>query len=396
MAWANKTKYFVAAACVVLIVSVLAFARAIIDRASYSSRSATRMKIQTVLESARQAESDLEAERGRRSASEAAIKKEMDLFKDREIIPAVYEKIMEAMPNARNTPEQAELYEAFEQGEVKKVMSIPREERKQIFVTGLSVYYASDVETGQFGESGFQRGVEGGEGGESGGSDMTAMRGMMSGRRSGVPAGDYSSGGGVARAVDAARTSQNRGFVIVLTGYSPYKEIGRLLDPAGAGGDPNKWGVVTRLMDMNSMRDVNCPFEVYKKTDKQHFEIRTGEVDLDAEMPPGIGVRRVSQTSVDEQKAELIDPMTKEVISKQTIAGEAGKKAKDRQVKTSDHWFVVNMKLRWIDRSAPAGGPMPGAVEEAPQVIQQEAPAEPPPAQPAPKRKGGGDKDIEM
>ena len=32
--------------------------------------------------------------------------------------------------------------------------------------------------------------------------------------------------------------------------------------------------------------------ELYKKTDKQHFDLQTGEVDLAAEMPPGIGVRK--------------------------------------------------------------------------------------------------------
>jgi type IV pilus assembly protein PilM len=396
MAWANKTKYFVAAACIVLIVSVLAFARAIIDRASYSSRSATRAKIQSVLESARQAQSELAAEQGRRSASEAAIKKELDLFKYREIIPLVYEKLIEAIPNAGNNVEQSGLYKAFEQGDAGTVMKTPREERKQIFVTGLTVYYAPDIDTAPFGEAGFQRSMEGGENiGEAAGYDTTAMRGMMSDRQPGAALADYSRGRRGVPVSTVAKTDQNRGFVITMTGYSPYKEIGKLLDPPGVQDDPNRWGVITRLMDMNSMSDGNCPFEIYKKTDKQHFEIRAGEVDLEAEMPSGIGVRKVSQTTAGEQKAELIDPMTKEVISKQAVSGDTGKKVKDRQSKPNDHWFVLNLKLRWKGVSAPATEPTAGAVEEAPQAPPPEAPPAPPPGNKGgDKAKGGKDKDV--
>jgi len=389
MAWANKTKYFVAAACIILVVSVLAFARAIIDRASYSSRSATRAKIQSVLESARQAESELATEQGRRSASEAVIKKELDLFKYREIIPLVYERIIEAMPNAGNNVEQSELYKAFEQGDAETVMKTPREERKQIFVTGLTVYYAPDIDTAQFGEAGFQRSMEGGENIGEAGYDTTATRRMVSDRRGGAATAGYTRDRRAAPVSAIAKTDQNRGFAITITGYSPYKEIGKLLDPAGVQDDPNRWGVITRLMDMNSMSDGNCPFEIYKKTDKQHFEIRTGEVDMEAEMPSGIGVRKVSQTTAGEQKVELIDPMTKEVISKQAVSGDTGKKVKDRQGKPNDHWFVLNLKLRWKGASAPAAEPTVGAGEEASQTTQPDAPA----PQPQPERRGGGGRD---
>ena len=396
MAWANKTKYFVGAACIVLVVSVLAFARAIIDRASYSSSSATRAKIQSVLESASQAENELATEQSRKSALEAAIKKEFDLFKNREIIALLYEKLIEAMPNAKNDVQQSAFYKAFEQGDVQTVMKTPRQERKQIFVTGLSVYYASDIETAQFGSAGFERSIEAGEGlGAASSIDTAAMRGMMSDRRSGSATVDRRGGRSIP-ASSSVRTDQNRGFVITITGYSPYKEIGKLLDPPGVQDDTNEWGVATRLMDMNSMFEGTSPFEIYKKTDKQHFEIRTGNVDLEAEMPPGTGTRKVTEGINGEQIVELIDPMTKEVINKQAVADNAGKKVTDRQGKevyqTNDQWFVLNLKLKWKGAPGPAAEPEASVVTEAPQESPPPPPAPPPPQ---PESRGGGrNKDV--
>ncbi len=389
MSWVNKTKYFIGAACIVLVVSVLAFARAIIDRTSYSSRSATRAKIKSVLETARQAENSLEAEKSRRNASEAAVKKEFDLFKNRDIMAILYEKIIEAMPNAQ----QSALYKAFEQGDVATVMRTPREERKQIFITGLSVYYASNLESAQFVTAGLGREINISEGGRTSGYDEAAMREMMAqrGGRGGTVQPSRSPRSRPAMGSTVGQTDENRGFVITISGYSPYKEIGKLLDPAGVQDDPNRWGVVTRLIHL----DANSPFELYKKTDKQHFEIQTGEVDLDAEMPAGIGVRKVTGEMNGQQKVELIDPMTKEVISKQAAVDNTGRSVTSRQGKTvyetNDHWFVLNLKLKWKVAPASATGPKATAAEAAPQ-------ASPPPAAAPPQdrrsNRGRGGRDI--
>jgi hypothetical protein len=220
------------------------------------------------------------------------------------------------------------------------------------------------------------------------------MRGMMSDRRPGAATADYSRGRRAAPVITVATTDQNRGFVITMTGYSPYKEIGKLLDPPGVQDDTNKWGVATRLMDMNSMFEGSSPFEIYKKTDKQHFEIRTGNVDLEAEMPPGTGARKVTEGINGEQIVELIDPMTKEVISKQAVADNAGKKVTDKQGKdvyqTNDQWFVLNLKLKWKGAPGPAAEPEASVVAEAP----QESPPPPPPPPPPENRGGGRDRTL--
>ena len=176
-----------------------------------------------------------------------------------------------------------------------------------------------------------------------------------------------------------------RGFVVTITGYSPYKNISELLDPVGVKNDQNQCGLVTRLMHLNSIFDDNSPFELYKKTDKQHFDLQTGEVDLAAEIPAGIGVRK----NVEGKEEVLIDPMTNEIISKTTNAG--------KTAKVNDSWFVLNFKLKWKDTKdtnepppsegvAPPGAP-PGASPGAGQ------PAPPPGGgrkSQSPKPKGGG------
>jgi type IV pilus assembly protein PilM len=399
MSWMNKTKYFVGAACIVLVVSVLALARAIIDRTSYSSRSATRAKIQSVLSTARQAESSLEEERSRKRASEEVIKKEFDLFKNRDIIPLVNEEIIEALPNEKNNPQQSDLYEAFKRGDIATVMKTPREDRKQIFITGLSAYYTSDLETAQFVTEGLEREINVGEGGRRQGYNEAAMMEMMAQRGGGrvvQPSRTIRSrptmGG------SAGQTSENRGFVLTVSGYSPYKEIGKLLDPAGVQDDPTKWGVVTRLIHL----DANSPFELYKKTDKEHFEIRTGDVGLDEEMPSGIGIRKVTEEADGQQKAELIDPMTNEVIGKQASADNTGRSIINRQGKaeyeTGDHWFVLNLKLRWKSGTKSGMGPEAAEAGEASRA-RPPSQTSPPPAAAQPQERssnrGRGGRNID-
>ncbi len=191
---------------------------------------------------------------------------------------------------------------------------------------------------------------------------------MYGGRGRGAPIIRMQSRIGVGAAAPGAEP--NRGFVISIAGYSPYKEIGELLDPTGAGDDMQKWGVATRLMHLNKLdkladgNDVNSPFELYGKTDKRHFEVQTGEVDVTAEMPPGIGQRKTG----DGGQMVLVDPMTRETISREAAVDESGRKLTDTQgssqQKGNDRWFVMNFKLRWKEAPVPAanlGAPGAGA-----------------------------------
>jgi len=231
-----------------------------------------------VLNAAKKAQADLTAEEARAGESEAIIKKEFELFKYRDMCLCCTE-VDRDIAECQEQPGADGALPSFWSGDAKTMKEkFPnRRERKQIFVTGMSIYYTLDVENGQFGTLGFERVLIPGRHSERQVRRQMASRDMMRGGAEAHEAGAGQifawtrgkMGGAPGGAVGAA---SNRGFVITISGYSPYNTI--LLDPVKVQDDPNKWGLVTRLVHLDSMFDGNSPFELYKKTDKQHFDLR--------------------------------------------------------------------------------------------------------------------------
>lgn len=168
--------------------------------------------------------------------------------------------------------------------------------------------------------------------------------------------------GGRGRTQDSGAATERAGFVVTVTGYTPYENIGELMDPAGVKDDQDRWGVVTRLMnldafsDVNSPLDVNSPFELYEKTEIVHFDLQTGQVSLEGQIPSGVGIRKnLKEGQTGQQEDVLIDPMTKEVIGKVPLKDEMGRDKLDNKGKrvyeVNDYWFILKFKLRW--RNAP-------------------------------------------
>jgi type IV pilus assembly protein PilM len=348
MAWASKTKYFTAAGLAVLLVSLMCFARTNLDRINYANNNRVRQKINSIISAVRQADDKLKAQESKGLHSEAIIEKELESFDYRNVVPLLHQTIISALPNEENNPKQKELYRAFADGDVEMVLETPRKERKQIFVTGMSVYFADDIAFAQFGAADFTSG---------GGRRRTGGEGV------GVPAYyDMFPPGEAApkysRKVYAKKSKADEeeaeggpGFVVTISGYSPYKNIGELIDPTGVEGDPNKWGVVTRLLHLDDIVEGGSSFELYKKADIEHFKLETGEVDPEAEMPVGIGLEDIEAEGEDSDERVLIDPMTKEIISKVAEVDESGRKRIDRSgkvvYKANDHWFKLDAKFVW-------------------------------------------------
>ena len=362
MAWAGKVKYFTAAACVVLLVSLMCFARTSLDRISYANSNQVRQKVNGIINTARQASSKLKSQESKASGSEAIIQKAFEPLKYRDVVPLLHQTIISVLPNEKNNPEQKELYKAFGDGDVKKVLEIPRKERKQIFVTNMSVYFADDIATAEFGGEGFLK-----EGKRK--KTTTGMFGMMPGM--GMP-GMMMPGMGMpgappkyalkryAKKGEKGEEVGGAGFVVTIAGYSPYKNIGELMDPAGVENDLNKWGVVTRLLHLDDIVDGNSPFKLYRKAEIEHFKLETGEVAWDAKMPVGVGIedtksKKSRRREIDEQI--LIDPMTKEIISRVAELDEYGGEEIDRSgnvvYKVNDHWFRLDVKFAWRDAPEP-------------------------------------------
>ena len=379
MAWAGKAKHFTAAACVLLLVSVLSFARTIFDKANYSDKAGRRQKISSIINTAKQTGRKLETEKSKGPNYEAIIKREFELFEYRNVVPLLTQSIMSVLPSEKNNPEQAELYKAFANGDVETVLQTDRKERKQIFVTGMSVRFVDDIASAKFGEAALA----------AGGSRSRSMQGRDGRRRPSMFTGlaemlegfGGRGGGGKStqfRPETYSKTAQrsdtttqagvekSAGFVVTIAGYSPNKNIGELMDPVGVEDDRSKWGFITRLLHLEMIVDGNSPFKVYKKSELEHCKLELGVVDIKAKMPAGIGLASESDEQV------LIDPMTKEIISKVAELDEYGRKKIDRfgnvVYKDNDHWFVLNIKFIWKD--APKGAGSSGQQMVKPRMIR--------------------------
>lgn len=367
MAWASKTKYFTAAAAAVLLVSIMCFARTALDRVNYANNKQIRQSIDNVIKDAVQAGNKLKDEESKGQQYEAAIEKEFKPFAYRDVVPLLFQTIISVLPNEKNNPEQKELYRAFADGDVKGVLNAckDRKERKQIFVTGMSAYFADDIAAARFGAADFTS-----RGGKSGtqaaqdeilaeeefGSPVIGTTSKFSQKPSSKKGKKDSSAG------DEKEAEIKPGFVVTIVGYSPYKDIGKLMDPVGVQDDPNKWGVVTRLLHLNDVVSWENPFELYGKAKIEDFKLETGEVDLESEMPVGIGLKEdvsVEKTRSNERgESVLVDPMTREIISKVPELDEKGRNVTDRSgkivYKSNDHWFRLDVKFAWKDAAKEA------------------------------------------
>jgi type IV pilus assembly protein PilM len=386
MSWRSKAMYLTIAACMLLVVSILSFGRTFFDRANYAGKEDIRRQISSIISEAEKSAKNLEEQRRRKPVSEAAIKKEFDLLKYRDIVPLLYENIVSVLPNQNNNPDQKKLYEAFAKEDVEAVIQIPRKERKQIFITGMSVKYTNDLAATDFGDSEFKKAGRGGDavndGSMTAGPGGIVFFGFPGGPGgTGVPSGG-STGGKTAVAKDKKNLKADEeekdavvraGFVVTITGYSPYEDLMTLMDPAGTGDDKSKWGVVTRLMHLNDFApDGNSPFELYRKNNPKQFKLEIGEMSVDSDMPDiGFTTTKSKEKGLKAGRAGdgeqvLVDPMTKETISKTVAIDDSGKKKIDIKTgketyEVNDRWFKLNVKFIWKDAAVePGNGVMSG------------------------------------
>ncbi len=407
MAWASKGKYFIAAACLLLAVSLLCFGRTGWDSMNYTKNSQVRQRTSMLLGDVREARDKYKGEQDKGSKYAATIEKELKPFKHREIVPLLLQTLISALPNEENNPDQAKLYEAFAKGDVEEVVKIPRSKRKQIFIANMSVYFTHDLSAAKFGGADSWRMSRGGPGLGAGDLSMSEYDiAMMQEMEMGMGRGLYQySPMGPGYGAESAEEKQS-GFVVTMVCYSPYGdntiELGKLIDPPGVEDQPDKWGFVTRLAHLDdTVEDGNSPFELYKKDDHEQFGLEIKEVSLDADMPEGIGVweeRRYKTTAPglrpDETESILVDPMTREVINKVSELDSDGRQRISAQgkpvFKVNDHWFVLNLKLLWRDAPEPpepVGGPqlrgMPGGRPRPSKPVSS----------PGPRSTGGGSLD---
>ena len=381
MAWASKGRYFVAAACMLLAVSLLSFGRTGWDSMNYKKNAQVRTNIARSVKLVQDAQSKYTEVKQTGAGIEAAIEKEFVPFKYREVVPELYETILSALPNEKNDPKHAALHKAFTEGRVEDITKMPRRERPQVFVTNMSMYFTNDLDKGQFGGADSWRRSRGAPGGQEGlGDGMDEYEyAMMMEAEYGMEMGRYAPGFLGTPTVE----EKKQGFVLTIIGYTPYgekiTEVQDLLDPHGVDANPDKWGFVTRLAHLNDLvEDGNSPFELYKKAEKEQFSLEVKVVDLkesDSMPPEGVGVweEKISQSTTTtvtgpgrvgyvgtQSEWELVDPMTRETINRVPVLDKDGKQAiyNGKPVyRINDHWFVLNVKFVWKDAPEPPEQP---------------------------------------
>lgn len=352
-AWAMKIRLFMVAACFLLLVSAMSLGRVVVDATSYASKASVRTQIGSAIRQADGAETKLNDEKGKGEQYRDEMKKVLSLYKYRDTIPWIYETILDAMPNAKNNPDQKALYEAFAAGDVDAVKQIPRRDRKQLIVTRMQISFAEDLDIAEFDIINLGQGPVGAVD-DPFANDPRMDLYMQSMQDMGT-----------------TEVAKSPGFVVVIEGHSPYQDISELLDPSGVDSQPDDWGFVTRLMHLSDKvdpnNDPNKPLALYKKETDVHFVLKKGAVaSSDKDMPYGIGVPEEDDTdpfgarTMSVEKVTLLDPLTKEVISSFPKVDDLGREVVNRLSKApvmviNDNWFVLKFKLKWNDAPSVEG-----------------------------------------
>jgi len=373
-AWASKGKYFIAAACMLFATALLCFGHTGWMKLNYDKNSSTRARIGSLISDAQGATNELDEIKRKSDEYAEKINEEFNLFEQyRDIVPKLYETIISALPNKENSPEQARLYDAFVRGDAEGVKNfaingrrISRNERKQIFITNMTISFSNDLEKTQFDADAWRRarariGTEDEDEADAYSREMMMMEEMGRGFIDEYAPTPF-------EWETKAQVEKKSGFAVTIVGYSPYgksiPDLAQLMDPAKVTYDPNTWGFITRLERLDDMvADGNSPFELYKKSNPEQFKLDIKEVDLASEYPQGVGVfdslyrNKISQNRPQETvEWILIDPLTKETISKISLLEKDGREMLDHTTgqiayQVNDHWFVLNLKLVW--RNAP-------------------------------------------
>lgn len=361
MAWASKGKYFIAAACLFLIVMLMALGRTGLNTMSYARNSQLRQMNNNQIGQIENSQKKVEQSVSEEAGHKATINKELEIFDGRLVIPLLNELIISALPNEKNTQEQAELYRAFAAGDIENILQIPRKARKQIFITDMSINYTNDLKNATFNADMWRQdqGMPGAAGGDRDAAMMAYQQQMIEQYR--AQGMDTSMFG------DVTQEEKIQGFTVSIVGYSPYgnniNELGTLIDPHGVQQQPSRWGFVTRLEHLNQIIDGDSPFELYNKTEvPEQFSLDIKEVTNDATIPPGIGVPETidkQSTTGSQQNAEETvrkDPMTDEIISRVPVYNQDGipeLRGGQPVFQVNDHWFELNLKFVWKNAPEP-------------------------------------------
>jgi type IV pilus assembly protein PilM len=343
MAWANKTRYFIAAAVMVLVFSLMGLAREGVNWIGYAQKGQINAANKAELAHAQNALKSMTGLGTEKQTYQEKMKKQVEAFKYREVVPQLYQTICSILPNMKD-PDQVALYEAYARGDVAKVKQTPRGQRKQLIVAGISIAYSNDLASAVFNESAEARK-------DALSAQIELLQENQNLARSNAARDSRST-------TQAAQKVGDQGFLVTVLGYSPYGKgvQGALLEPAHVEKDEKQWGFVNRLANLDKVLDTNSPFELYQRSS---MEIKFYPVNyLDA--PWGIGVEPSADwrgSSGSTSRKILLDPVTEETISTDVRVDAQGnplpETASNRYLVERDYWFRMKFKMKWKNAPTP-------------------------------------------
>lgn len=281
MAWSRKARMFTVAAAVLALIAMLGLGRAYRDLTQYNANAPVRNEVLQVLSRAQAAIDKVQEAQNQIAPLNERIQKQKELFNYRDILPTLNEQLIACLPNASNTPDQTALFEAFVRGDVQTIRSIPRPQRKQVFVTRVMIQYAADLSVAAFPDPGAVSVF----------NQPAMMPGMMQGMPRNPSMDELMMGNMGPTPTDTPAEAPKSGFVVLIEGYSPYRRVTDLLDPPGVAADPSRWGMITRFENLGKFIK-GSPFELFNKNDTTHFKVEWGTVEAPGASGPMGGVQK--------------------------------------------------------------------------------------------------------
>ncbi|MHC4528191.1 MAG: type IV pilus assembly protein PilM, partial [Planctomycetota bacterium] len=102
IAWAGRAKYFTAAACALLLVSLMCFARTKWDQVNYDKHALLRKEIASTIDEAAEARSRFAEEEAKGETYKVRIEEAFKPFAYRDLVPRLHQAIISTLPNATN------------------------------------------------------------------------------------------------------------------------------------------------------------------------------------------------------------------------------------------------------------------------------------------------------
>jgi len=194
------------------------------DHATYARQQDTRSRAKRVVAQAQEIVQGKDSIGQKETGIQDQARKQFEMFEYRDLLPKLHEILISALPNAKNNPDQRALYEAWATGDVAKVTAMPRNKRKQVFVTLMSLYYSDNLGSAQFNKTALMRRDQMAQGTMEG-SEMYDQETMS--ELEAIYGPDYMK---QLMGTTGQESTKEVGFVVTVAGYSPYEAYETLLD----------------------------------------------------------------------------------------------------------------------------------------------------------------------